>query len=110
MELLKSTTAKQFNGKKSEKFLNSIYKNILANKGQYLDKNVPELYELFKNNFNEKVHKEFSDYLSDVRIWTQEMLKQQDYSKGRLFEEETLNTIVSLLKIIHFVRDNEFKN
>lgn len=110
IELLKSTTAKALSGEKSEKFLNSIFKNILTNKGQYMDKNMPDLEELFKNNFNEKVHKEFAPYLTEVRMWIQEMLEKQDYKKGSTFEEDTLETIVSLLKFIHFIRDNEFRN
>jgi CRISPR-associated protein Cmr2 len=109
-DLLKSNTAKGLAGDKSEKFLNSIHKNILTNSGQYLDKTVSDLTELFKNNFNEKVHKEFAPYLEEVREWIQEMLEKQDYKKEDLFEAETLETVVSLLKFIHFIRDNEFRN
>jgi CRISPR-associated protein Cmr2 len=110
IDLLKSTSEKAPTGEKSERFLNSIYKNILTNKGQYLDKSITDLEELFNNNFNEKIHKEYKPYLEEVRKWIQEMLNKQDYKKVSTFEEETLETIVSLLKFIHFIRDNEFRN
>jgi len=109
-DLLKSNTAKELSGEKSDKFLNSISKNLFTNSGQYLDKHIPDLAQLFKNNFNEKVHKEYEEYLTEVRVWIQEMLENQDYKKESTFEEDTLETIVSLLKFIHFIRDNEFRN
>jgi len=102
--LLTKSIANELTGEKSEKFLNSIYKNIIENDGQYLDSNIPDLKNLFKANFNEKVHKEFEDYLEEVRIWIELMFKNQGYSR------ETLDTIISMLKFIHFIRDNEFRN
>ena len=91
-------------GKDSELFLNSISRKIQENPGQYLDKSIKDLSDLFDNTFNESVHKNFKDYLNEVRKFIESMLNNQGYN------ESTLETIVSLLKLIHFYRDNEFKN
>lgn len=91
-------------GKDSDLFLNSISKKIQENPGQYLDKSITDLTDLFDNTFNESVHKNFIDYLNKVREFIESMLKDQGHN------ESTLETIVSLLKLIHFYRDNEFKN
>lgn len=109
LELLKNKGARSLTGDKSEQFINSIFNNIQKNKGQYLDKNIQNLEELFNHNFNEKIHNEFRPYLEDVRNWVEEMLQKQDYKKGNIYEEDTLETIGSLLKFIHFIRDNEFR-
>ncbi|NPA44451.1 MAG: type III-B CRISPR-associated protein Cas10/Cmr2 [Chlorobi bacterium] len=102
-ELLNSNL-KTPKGKDSDLFINSIYQKILLNRGQYLDTNVKDLTALFDETFNEKVHKDFVEYLIKVREFIEQMFSNQGYN------EETLNTIVSLLKLIHFYRDNEFRN
>jgi len=101
---LLNSNLKKPKGNDADLFLNSIYKKILSNTGQYLDENVKDLSALFNESYNETIHKNFKDYLDKVRIFIQEILKNQGYN------EETLNTIVSMLKLIHFFRDNEFRN
>ena len=104
LSLLNCNNTKNLTGEKSDKFLNSIHKKIIENYGQYLDINVTNLEDLFEISFNEKIHKEFLTYLKEVREWIEAILKNQGY------DSITLNTIVSMLKFIHFIRDNEFRH
>jgi CRISPR-associated protein Cmr2 len=103
-ELLNRNKLKSPLGEDSDKFLNSIYQKILENENQYLDTNIEDLTDLFSISYNEKIHSKYKDYLKDVRLWIEDMFKNQGYTS------DTLHTIVSMLKMIHFIRDNEFRN
>jgi len=108
---------------KAETFINSISKKItqyhaaITACAESTDPDQPKvgIEALFDNIFNEPIHDLFRSYLNEIRDLLIQMLV--DYPAGITAAKdkksritEVINTLHGILRFIHFIRDNEFRN
>ena len=114
--------------KKSEIFINSISKNLTFYKSSILaisdlatpNQRKESIEALFDDLFNEPIHKEFEDYLNEIRDILIHMIERYpddinksnpDYIKLRRNRlSEVVTSLHGILRFIHFIRDNESRN
>lgn len=111
------------NQTKVETFINSISKKITQYDAAIIacaeskDSDQPKagIDALFDNIFNEPIHDQFRIYLNEIRDLLTQMLV--DYPVGITTKKdkksrikEVINTLHGILRFIHFIRDNEFRN
>jgi len=122
-ELLDTHHTKNLTGNKAAGFINSVsqklrfYQSVIEaiSKSQTKIELQTSMTALFKNVFDEDIHsdKEVRDYLDKIRDLLIQMLISAKDSEGRKPEErieEVIDTLHGILRFIHFVRDDEFKN
>jgi CRISPR-associated protein Cmr2 len=108
---------------KVETFINSVSKKITQYRAAITacaisnDSDQPKvgIEALFDNIFNEPIHDQFRVYLNEIRDLLIQMLV--DYPAGIIADKdkksriiEVINTLHGILRFIHFIRDNEFRN
>lgn len=122
-ELLEENRAKDLKGKQAEGFINSIsqklrfYQSAIEARAKAESHNDLQvsMTALFENAFDEDVHdrSEVRDYLNKIRDLLVMMLDNAKNSEGRTLEErikEAIDTLHGILRFIHFIRDDEYKN
>ena len=108
---------------KVETFVNSVSQKInqyqaaiiACAESKELDQPNEGIMALFDNIFNEPIHDQFRNYLNEIRDLLIQMLL--DYPVDMITEREkrariiqAINTLHGILRFIHFIRDNEFRN
>lgn len=109
--------------KKVETFINSISRKItqyhaaITACAESNDSDQPKagIEALFDNVFNEPIHDQFRDYLNEIRDLLIQMLidylaRMTNAKEKRSRITEVINTLHGILRFIHFIRDNEFRN
>lgn len=122
-KLLEENRAKKLTGSEAAGFINSVshklrfYQSAIKArvKVETRDELQVSMTALFDNAFDEDVHgnEEVRKYLNSIRDLLVQMLHTAKGSEGRTPEariEEALDTLHGILRFIHFVRDDEFKN
>ena len=108
---------------KVETFVNSVSQKITQYQAAIIacvesnesDQPNEGINALFDNIFNEPIHEQFRNYLNEIRELLIQMLL--DYPVDMITKKEkrtritqVINTLHGILRFIHFIRDNEFRN
>ncbi len=101
----------------SELFINSVGQKLTQYETTIIScSNSPEsIQALFDNIFNEPIHERFRNYLNEICNLLTQMLMEypKEISDSNLRNErikEVIQTVHGILRFIHFIRDNEFRN
>ena len=108
---------------KVETFINSVsqkikqYQAAIIARAESIELDQPNegIKALFDNIFNEPIHDQFRNYLNEIRDLLIQMLI--DYPVDMITPKDkssriiqVINTLNGILRFIHFIRDNEFRN
>lgn len=89
----------------SERFINSVSKNLIRNNGIFKDGAIKSLKQYRKNQFNEPVHKDASGTLDDFFALMEHILN----SPVTTDREAALESMIFLLHFLHFTRTKDFR-
>lgn len=104
-------------GRKAGRFVNSITHQLAPLHGTIaaVAANRESLQAFFDKNFDEPIHDQFRDYLNSVckfihQLFTDYLSEKRADGQPLVDTKELADTIYGLLRFIHFIRDDEFKD